>query len=394
MAIITSKLAKVVAVKIAQRAPFLKIGAKDYFSDQINSKMKAGQTYTFVIADAGSVSKNLDRTTDAGSLGMNQRSVPLDIQTYNNAVETGALEGITDLIWEEEVADQYAQKLINAVLADNVATAMNKASTAFVGSGFAPLAQAGAYVQSITTDKVVGFVDPMAQAVLAANGQSFVPNGQPNDLYSKGKLGIFQGVDYTAERFIKPVVISADAAAALTGAVATVDGDKMTVTLSATAKIPAGTPIMVEGIYACDTVGDATGSLFAFILDEDVTGSSIEIDLTKYDSTGKGTKEVEIPETVSDAVVHSITEAGTYRRAIVHAEGAKCWSPVEKLDFKWSEKYSEGSVDGINVMVNQFSDGYGAKNLTRWDMCFLAGIVEPRAVSVAYFKAENNLVNK
>lgn len=386
MAIVTSRLAKVVALKVAQRAPFLMIGAKDYFSDQINGKMKAGKEYDFVIPDAGSVAKSMDRTSDAGNLGINERSVPLTIQTYNNAVETGALEGITDLVWEEEVADQYAQKLINAVLADNVAAAMSKASTAFIGRGFQPIANAGAQIQSITTDNVVGFIDPMAQAVLAANGQQFVPNGAPGDLYGKGKLGVFQGVDYTAERFIKPVVVSSAVITALTGATATVSGDTLTITLASSATIPAGTPLMVEGIYACDTVGDSTGSLYSFILDEDKTGSSIAIDLGDYDTTGNGTKEMIVPASVSSAPVYSFTEAGTYRRAIVHAEGAKCYSSVDKLDFKWSKDYAVGNADKVNIMVNQFSDGYGAKNLTRWDMCFLAGIVEPRAVSVAYFK--------
>lgn len=395
MSIATSKLAKVVAVKIAQRAPFLKIGAKDYFSEQINGKMKAGKEYDFVIPDAGSVSDNLDRSGDEGTAGINEAKVTLTIETMNNIVETGALEGITDLNWEEEVADQYAQKLINAVLSKKVGEALGKATTAFIGSGFAPIAQAGAHVQSITTDNVVGFIDPMAQAVLAANGQAFVPSKSSEDLYAKGSLGIFQGVDYTAERFIKPVVISAAVATQLGSATAAISGGKLTITLGQSVTVPAGTPFMVQGVYACDTVGDPTGSLFAFITKEDKTGTSIVFDLKDYnpENGGEGTKQVSAPATLTGAKVLSFTEAGTYRRAIVHAEGAKCWSPVKTLDFKLSEKYSEADVDGVNVIVNQFSNGYAAKNLTRWDMCYLSGIVEPRAVSVAYFKAENNTVN-
>ena len=247
MAIITSKLAKCVAVEIAKRAPFLKIGAKDYFSEQINGQMKAGKEYSFVIPDAGNVVSN---SMVASPRAIDEKSVDLTIQTYNNSVETGALDGITDLKWEDEIASQYAAKLINAVLADNVEAAMSKASTAFIGRGYQPIAKAGAHVQSITTDEVVGFIDPMAQAVLASNGQQFVPNGAPGDLYGKGKLGIFQGVDYTAERFIKSIVVSDAAVAALTGATATLAGTTLTVTLASSATIPAGTPIMVEGLYA------------------------------------------------------------------------------------------------------------------------------------------------
>lgn len=383
MAIITSKLAKCVAVEIAKRAPFLKIGAKDYFSEQINGQMKAGKEYSFVIPDAGNVVSN---SMVASPRAIDEKSVDLTIQTYNNSVETGALDGITDLKWEDEIASQYAAKLINAVLADNVEAAMSKASTAFIGRGYQPIAKAGAHVQSITTDEVVGFIDPMAQAVLASNGQQFVPNGAPGDLYGKGKLGIFQGVDYTAERFIKSIVVSDAAVAALTGATATLDGTTLTVTLASSATIPAGTPIMVEGLYACDTVGDATGSLYAFILDEDKTGASFTIDLAdkKIETSDVGARAV--AGSATNAAVISFTEAGTYRRGLVRAEGAYCFSPVNKLDFKLSEKYAEGDVDGMKVMVNQFSDGVNAKNLTRWDMCFLAGVVEPRACSVAYFK--------
>lgn len=378
MAIITSKLAKVVALEIAKKAPFLKIGSKDYFSDQINGKMKAGKSYDFVIPDAGNVVSN---SMTANPREIEEKSVNLTIQTYNNSVETGVLDEVTDLKWEEEIAETYAAKLINKILSDNVGKAMAEPHTAFIGYGFQPIAKAGALVQSLTTDEVVGFIDPMAQATLASNGQSFTPAGSPNDLYSKGHLGIFQGVDYSAERFIKPVVVSDAVVAALEGATATLADGKVTVTLGSSVTVPAGTPIMVEGLFACDTVGDNAGSLRAFIVKEDTTGSTLEFDVVDEDI---GARNV-IGE-ASGAKVISFAEAGTYRRSLVRAKGAYCFSPVTKLDFKVSEKYSAQDVDGINVMVNQFSNGIEAKNLTRWDMCFLAGIVEPRACSVAYFK--------
>ena len=71
-------------------------GAKDYFSEQINGQMKAGKEYSFVIPDAGNVVSN---SMVASPRAIDEKSVDLTIQTYNNSVETGALDGITNGFW-------------------------------------------------------------------------------------------------------------------------------------------------------------------------------------------------------------------------------------------------------------------------------------------------------
>lgn len=380
MAILTQKLATVVALEVAKKAGFLKIGSKDYFSSQINGKMKAGQSYDFILPDAGNVVAGLvasPRTID-------EKKVTLTIDNYNNSVQTNALEGITDLKWEEEIAEQYAAKLANKVISNKVAEAMLDATTAFVGQGFMPIANAGAYIQSITNEDVNGFIDPMAQAVLAANGQHFVPVGAPDSLYGKGHLGNFQGVEYETERFIKPVEVKATASnASVTSIVDNNDGTATLTVSGITGKIAAGTPVFVDGCFACDTIGDETSSLYAFIALEDTTSDGV-IKVKMPEASDIGARSIsKLPES-GDAV--EIPAVGTYRRALIRANGAYCFSEVKELDMKLSDKGATGDVDGIRISVNSFTDGISAVNTTRWDWAYLAGTVEPRAVTVAYFK--------
>ena len=188
----TQKLATVVALEVAKNAGFLKLASKDYFGSQINGNMKAGQSYDFILPDCGNTVNGLV----ANPRDIVERKVTLSIKNKVNSVKTNALEGVTDIKWEKEIGPSYATNLINTTLQEEVSKAVKEATTVFVGSGFKPIAEAGAYLQSITTEDLQGFIDPMAQAVLAANGQAFVPTGSPDALYGKGTLGTFQGVDY------------------------------------------------------------------------------------------------------------------------------------------------------------------------------------------------------
>ena len=371
--IITSKMTQILSLEMAKNAGFLKIGSKDYFSDQINGKMRTGKEYNFVLPDAGNIADGLE----IDPRDIVEKIVPLEIQNKNNSVQADALELVTDIKWEDEVAKSYAAKLMNAIVKEAVEKASSKATTAFVGSGFQPLAKASAHLQSIVNENLYGFCDPQMQAVLAANGQQFVPNGAPGDLYSKGKLGMFQGVDYKAERFLKPITVNLSGEGSVS---AYVEG-KLTIT-GLTGTIKAGTPIFVEGVYACDTVGDPTTALYAFIAKEDSSNGVVVVE--KAVSEDIGSREMSKEPESGDKVI--VPENGTYYRAIVRADGSYCYSPVNTLDFKLSEGMTAGETDGIKVFCNAFTNGNNAVNTIRWDAPYMAGTVEKRAVSVAYIK--------
>lgn len=372
--IITSKMTQILSLEMAKQAGFLKIGAKDYFSSQINGKMRAGKTYTFVLPDAGNVVEGLV----ASPRDIEEKKVDLTIKSYNNSVQLDALESVTDVKWEDEIAKSYAGKLMNRIVKDAVEDAATKATVAFVGEGFQPLAKAGAHLQSITPENIYGFCDPQMQAVLAANGQMFVPNGAPNDLYGKGHLGTFQGVDYTAERFLKPVVVGELANDAT---VVSIEDDTLTLS-KALGDVKAGTPIWVEGVYACDTIGDETNVLYAFIVKEDSNTAELKVEPVEFEDIGARS----ISKDPANGKV-LVPAAGTYYRALLRADGAYCYSSVNTMDFDLSDKRTAGDTDGIKVFSNAFTDGKNAINMIRWDSALLNGTVENRGVAIAYVKA-------
>ena len=344
--------------------------------------MQAGQSYDFILPDAGNTVDGL--VADPRAIA--ERKVTLNIKSKVNAVETNALEGVTDLQWEKEIAKTYAANLINTILKEEVSKAAKEATTVFVGSGFKPIAEAGAYLQSITTEDLQGFIDPMAQAVLAANGQAFVPTGAPDALYGKGTLGNFQGVDYKAERWLDKVKVnlSAESAGVQGYTASTAQGDPAKLQLSGVSgTIKAGTPIFVDGCYACDTIGMETNAPYAFIALGDVTANGV-ISAQPIYTANNGTRTCSKAPEAGDSV--SLPDNGNYGLAYIRATDAYNFSQVDKLDIKLSKEAGVGDVDGLRVTCNQFTDGKSATNMTRWDMCYMAGTVEPRLVSVAMFK--------
>lgn len=384
--VITNKMAMLLSLKMAQLAGFLKKGAKNYFQDQMAGK-RNGQSYDFVLRDAGNVVEGLV----ANPRDIVEKKVTLTIKNVNNSVRTDALEGVTDIKWQEEIAETYAKKLIQKVEADAVDESITKATTCFVGEGFKPMAEAGAYLQSITNEDIYGFIDPQAQATLAANGQQFVPTGSPSDLYARGRLGNFQNVEYTAERFIKPLTIeqsTINALSAAKGARLNEAGDKFTisgVTTAANVVLKKGTPVFVDGVYACDTIGDATNVPYAFIAAEDVALSATSVDIPV---TPVVTADIGARSLVGDLAAKSVSipASGSYYRGIVRADGAVCNSEVPSLEFKLSDKTAAGDTDGVKVFVNSFTDGISAINTTRFDHPYMFGVVEPRAESIIMWK--------
>lgn len=376
----TQKLATVVALEVAKNAGFLKLASKDYFGSQINGNMKAGQSFDFILPDAGNTVDGLV----ADPRDIKERKITLSIKNKVNSVRTNALEGVTDLKWEKEIGPSYAADLINKVLKEEVGKAVKEATTCFVGSGFVPLAKAGAYIQSITTEDIQGFVDPMAQAVLAANGQSFVPTGAPDALYGKGTLGVFQGVDYKVERWLQPLKVNLTTGATQGIKSYTTGASADVITLSGiTGELKAGTPIFVDGAYACDTIGMETIAPYAFIVQED-TNASGDIKVKPIHTAVNGTRDCSKAPAAGDSI--TVPENGNYGLAYIRAKNAYNFSQVDKLDMKFSKEAAVGDVDGLRVSLNQWTDGVSAENFSRWDLTYLAGTVEPRLVTLAMFK--------
>ena len=384
-AVITNKLTQILSLEMAKKAGFLKIGSRDYFSDQINGKMRSGKTYQFVIPDAGNVVEGLVISPRE----IDERKVELTITNMNNSVRADALELVTDIKWEDEIAETYAGKLVNAVVRKEVKKAIPQVNTCFVGEGFRPLAKANAHLKSIVNEDIVGFIHPQAAAVIRTNGQQFQPVGTPS-LYN-GDIGTFDGTRFNEERFLVPLQMEQSVIDALSGAKAKniTAADTLSlsgVTTAADVVLKAGTPIWVAGAYACDTVGDETTVPYAFIVKEDVALSSTSVDISinpvvtddvgarNLNTSALGGKKVSVPA------------SGTYYPAMVRAKGAYDYTPVNTLEFMLSDKTGVGDTAGIKVFANAFTDGVSAINTVRWDAPYMAGTVEARGVSLAYLK--------
>lgn len=400
-----NSLATLVAIRAAEAAAYLTVGARKYFKDQLVGK-KNGQSYRFIIRDTGKVVDGLATNRSNGDIkNIVEREVTLTLKPKHIQIETNAIEQVTDIEWDKEIAEPNARKLMNKVVKDVIDQDFGKAGTVFAGAGFAPLAQAGAHLMSVTDEKLYGFCDPNVEAILTSNGQMFTPVGAP-DLYSKGLLGNFHQVEYRAQRFLPNVTVSnalASATMSVTGYTTASSGSLangdyeewgvLSVSGTSGLSIPRGLPIFVDGIMACDTVGDPTSQEHAFIVKEGVaaaanSGATIDLKVAKVDNSVNSTRDVALADgSVASAIsgTASTIDAGKYYMGIVRANGAFEFETLDKLPAEGAD-YEKQSVEGVTVHENKLVDIDNMENNTRWDVVSLAGVVEPRAVSYFYVK--------
>ncbi len=386
---VTNKKVDLVALRAAEAAQYLTVGSKSYFSDQLEGK-RNGTSYEFVIRDAGEYATGMDMTGHVSNL--QERKVTKDIKLGNIVIDTNLLEKVTDVEWEKEIAIPNGKKLINGVVKDTVADDLGRQNVAFVGKGWLPISKASRFLGSISSEDRFAFVDPMIDSIMAAGGKGFTPvDAEP--LYKTGLLGSAFGAEFRESQFMPTIEISEDLANELSSAtvVSYATGDQEdTLTLSGvTEVIPAGTPLFVKNVYACDLVGDKTSSLKAFIAIADATSGVVKV--RHVDFTGNGTKEATKMPEASDKLVNSIEE-GQYFTGIIRLDGAMEFDTLKKLDWSNAESTSE-PVEGVTVHEGRAVDVITGSNKTRWAVASLAGIVEPRAVAYVCVKdAVANLV--
>lgn len=386
---VTNKKVDLVALRAAEAAQYLTVGSKSYFSDQLEGK-RNGTSYEFVIRDAGEYATGMDMTGKVSSL--QERKVTKDIKLGNIVIDTNLLEKVTDVEWEKEIAIPNGKKLINGIVKDTVADDLGRQNVAFVGRGWLPISKASRFLGSISSEDRYAFVDPMIDSIMAAGGKGFTPvDAEP--LYKTGLLGSAFGAEFRESQFMPTIEISealANELASATVASYVSGAQEDTLTLNGVSEvIPAGTPLFVKNVYACDLVGDKTSSLKAFIAIEDATSGVVKV--RHVDFVGNGTKEATKEPEASDKLVNSI-EAGQYFTGIVRLDGAMEFDTLKKLDWSNAESTSE-PVEGVTVHEGRAVDVITGSNKTRWAVASLAGIVEPRAVAYICVKDANpNLV--
>lgn len=395
----TNKLTSLVALRFAENANYLTLGAAAHFSDQLAGK-RNGSSYDFVLRDGG---LSYDGTTlpNSGSREIKERVVNMTLDNKGVVVETGSIEEVTDLNWDKEVAEPNGKKLANKWVKAAIDSDVPKCVTAFVGSGFTPLAKAGAHLSSQSAEEVFGFVDPQMQAILASNGQQFMPVGAPSTLYANGFLGTFQGVKYTAQRFLKQVVVpslgSVTLSTASSSAYSVASGAatiKIAASAASTAVIAAGTPLFIDGIYAAGIDGEETAVPAAFIVKEAVTlngTTAVTVKIEAKDYATGDTREIckidggDIAATDFNNKAVTIPEAGVYFGGILHLNGAKECEELPSIATS-NGQTTKGKQAGISCFETRFFDGENMKNVTRWDAPILRGVADTRGFAYVLIK--------
>ena len=376
--IVTNYQTSLVALRAAEVAPYFTLGSKAYVQPGELVNKRNGQTYGFVIRSRGEVENQLPVSAGAKK-DIVEREVKLAIEPWHVYEKNDAVEGKTDLQFDKEVAEMDGPALIQ-----------------------------GAVKKEIARDYKYCVVVTNASGSVTSKGAQFVPVDAPA-MYKQGLIGHFHGADYRSQRFIPRVKISSAFATAMTGATFAsfnATTNKLTVTFGTAAasafKIGKGTPFFIDGIVACDTLGDETTQPYAFIASKDVTVSSsaetVEIDVDEVPVSDIGTRVAAMEDgslvvwsgddkTVDTSTPVSIPEAGTYFGAIIRANGAYNFQTLDEIDVATPES-KKGNVQGITVFQNRLTDLDNFTTGTRFDTFTLAGTVEKRAQALVLVKAK------
>lgn len=405
----TNYQTELVALRAAEVAPYFTLGSKAYIEAGELVNKRNGQKYGFVIRSRGEVENQLSVSAGAKK-DIVERVVDLTIEPWHIYEKNDAVEGKTDLQFDKEVAEMDGPALIQGAVKKEIGKDVAKCATCFVGKAgeFEPLSMASGHLSSITSEPLYAFCDPMIEAIATARGAQFVPVQAP-PMYKAGLIGHFHGADYRSQRFIPRVKISSAFATAMTGATfysfdATTN--KLTVTFGTAAasafKVGKGTPFFIDGVVACDTLGDETTQPYAFIAAKDVSVSSsdttvvIDVDPVPVDDLGTRVAAMDdgsvvvwsgADKTVDTSTGVSIPEAGTYFGAIMRANGAYNFQTLDEVDVATPES-KKGSVQGVTVFQNRLTDLDNFETGTRFDTFTLAGTVEKRAQALILVKAK------
>ena len=381
---------ELVLIRSAEAAPYLTVGTKSYLGDQLVGK-RNGQVYQFVIRDAGEYVTGIDITGHKSTL--KERPVEFKIQEGNIAIDTDILVKAS-VDFDKEIAQPNGEKLAKGLVKDVMDADLGKQNTAFVGQGWLPLFKASNYLESISSEAQYAFFDPMIHSIARSSGKAYEPAGEVEPIYRKGLKGTIGEAEVRSQQGFKVVEISEDLANELSSATVAsyASGDKVdTITLNnVTETIPAGTPLFVAGVKACDLVGEATSAPKAFIAIED--GAAGVVKVRHVDFAGVGTKEASAVPAANAKLVNPIKE-GTYFTGIIRLNGAFEADTIKDLD--WSNADERVSTpNGITMHTARAVDVMKGTNTTRYTIAGVWGITDPRAVTYVCIKdATSNVVS-
>lgn len=416
----TSRKTELVALRAAESAGYLTVGSRKYFKDQLKDK-RNGKAFEFVIRDAGEYQRGID-LSGKGPSNLTEKTVTKVLNVGNVMIATNLIEKVTDLDWDKEVAKVQGKKLINGVVNDTINGFKGKTvdgqvvttydgdfgcqNTAFAGIGYGPLTDATNFLASVSDESQYMFINPMVNSKLSNAGDAFKPTSA-DPIFSKGLIGKLGETEVRTNQFLPLVIIPAALAADYANITAVAyaesgnnDGLATLTFTGMTEKFPKGAVVWIDGAYAADLVGDRTSSLRAFIAVEDGTQAGVMVvkALSDEDWIGEGTKVICKADgsafgTTKSAAISAFNTAASVSGAVIGLEAGKWFSGIVRLDgameMETLDEIDASNADteradneGIVVFQNRAIDTIKGSNVTRWTSTVMAGIVEPRAVSL------------
>lgn len=390
---VNSKWAKVYLADVIDSMPYVK-ASKSYFASQMKGK-KVGKTYSFVLRDAGKVTDELE-ISNGDLRDIEEREVKVTLKNKKNVVGLDVLESVVDIEdFKTEIADTYGVKLGAEIQKDVIANTLFDAATASVNeNGWVAISKAIAFLKgSRVGGKVVGFMAPEAESGLtvdAFNGWHFGPSEKANKMYADAAIGTFHGCDFVYANDI-PVIegktISLEPSAATQN-----DDGTVSLTVSAlSAAIPAGTPLQVSGAKACNIVGMATSTPFAFVVQKDAAAGATKVVIGRVELSDCGSRNCyiegadEVADLAGKTFTNMLTNGKSYYVAQARNNDALAFENAPLDDLVGAEN-STVELGGIKLKTTVMGNTTSMKNITRWDIAYGAKIVDNRQASLAYFE--------
>lgn len=384
---INGKSVQVFLGEIIKSMPYV-VASKSHFADQIVGKKngKSGSNYSVVLRDAGRVSDEL-AIDDESEGEVQEREVTMTMLKKKTFVDVDTLSSIVDIKdFKSEIAETYGTHLGAETQKEIIGRTFFKADTATVSNdnGWTALAPACAKMKSARVGaKVVGFLDPLAEANLsinAINNWHFGPSAQGEKFYHEASIGKFMGSEFVYVNDIPTVT-----GKTVNASIESIEdkGDCSEITLSASVELKKGTPLKVSGAKACNLVGMPISSDFVLFVQEDVNGTKVKVQKVIAENIGSRNCSIDGDTLVGAFVSSILTDGKEYYVAQVRTEDTLSVDNVPLDDLAGAENSKE-TVGGLELHACKFGDSKKRMNRTRWDIAMLYGICDTRLVSIAY----------
>lgn len=384
---INGKSVQVFLGEIIKAMPYL-AASKKHFADQIVGKKngKDGANYSVVLRDAGRVSDELE-INDESDGEVQEREVTMTMMKKKTFVDVDTLSSIVDIKdFKSEIAETYGTHLGAECQKTAIENTFFKADTATVAetNGWTALAPATAKMKAARVGgKIVGFMDPLAEANLsinALNGWHFGPSEQGAKFYHDASIGKFMGAEFVYVNDVPNVT-----GVTVTGTISAIEdnGAYSTITLGSAINVKKGTPLKVAGAKACNVVGMPISSDFVLIVQEDVNGTEVKVQKVITDNIGSRNCAIEGDTLVGAEISNLLANGKEYYVAQVRAEDTLSVDNVPLDDLAGAENKTD-TVGGLDLHVTKFGDSKKRMNRTRWDIAMLYGMCDSRLVSLAY----------